>query len=170
MPDPTPVTPPSTDLRGPEPGGDPGQGGTGTDSPQEIARLAHDLRIACMRVSRRVRFETTSTIAPHQLSVIVRLAESSYSSGELASIERVSAPSMSRTVTALVELGMVERATDSDDARVVRLSLTPAGRRELDVHRARRDAWMTERLDGLTSEERQLLAGASHLLNRVFDQ
>ena len=170
MPDPTPVTHPSTDLRGPEPGGEPGQDGTGTDSPQEIARLAHVLRIACMRGSRRVRFETTSTIAPHQLSVIVRLAESSYSSGELASIERVSAPSMSRTVTALVELGMVERATDSDDGRVVRLSLTAAGRRELDVHRARRDAWMTERLDGLSSEERQLLAGASHLLNRVFDQ
>lgn len=170
MPDPSPATTPGADLRRPEPGGQPDQGGTGTDSPEEIARLAHDLRIACMRVSRRVRFETTSTIAPHQLSVIVRLAESSYSSGELASIERVSAPSMSRTVTALVELGLVERATDSDDGRVVRLSLTHAGRRELDVHRARRDAWMTERLDGLTSEERQLLAGASHLLNRVFDQ
>lgn len=135
-----------------------------------IARLAHDLRIACMRVSRRVRFETTSTIAPHQLSVIVRLARSSYSSGELATIERVSAPSMSRTVGALVELGLVERAADSDDGRVVRLSLTDAGRRELDLHRARRDAWMTEHLDGLTGEERELLARASELLNRVFDQ
>ncbi|WP_337189785.1 MarR family winged helix-turn-helix transcriptional regulator [Ornithinimicrobium cavernae] len=140
------------------------------DSPDGIARLAHDLRIACMRVSRRVRFETTSTIAPHQLSVIVRLAQSSYTSGELATIERVSAPSMSRTVGALVELGLVERATDSDDGRVVRLSLTAAGQRELDEHRARRDAWMTQRLAGLTDEERELLARASELLNRVFDQ
>lgn len=170
MPDLPSAALPSPDATGAEPGTDPAPEGLGSDTSAEIARLAHDLRIACMRVSRRVRFETTSTIAPHQLSVIVRLAESSYSSGELASIERVSAPSMSRTVTALVELGLVERATDSDDGRVVRLSITPAGRRELDVHRARRDAWMTERLDGLTSEERQLLARTSHLLNRVFDQ
>ena len=138
--------------------------------PDDIARLAHDLRIACMRVSRRVRFETTSTIAPHQLSVIVRLAQSSYTSGELASIERVSAPSMSRTVSALVELGMVERASDRGGGRVVRLSRTDKGRGELDAHRARRDAWMTQRLDGLTDEERALLAGASDLLNRVFDE
>lgn len=140
------------------------------DSPDSIARLAHDLRIACMRVSRRVRFETTSTIAPHQLSVIVRLAESSYTSGELAAIERVSAPSMSRTVGALVELGLVQRAADSDDGRVVRLSLTDAGRAELDAHRARRDAWMTKRLDGLAGEERALLAAAADLLSRVSDE
>ncbi len=140
------------------------------DAPDGIARLAHDLRIACMRVSRRIRFETTSGVAPHQLSVIVRLAESSRTSGELAAIERVSAPSMSRTVGALVDLGLVERATDSDDGRVVRLSLTAAGRQTLDEHRARRDAWMTERLDGLTTEERDLLVRASDLLNRVFDQ
>ncbi|WP_238146788.1 MarR family winged helix-turn-helix transcriptional regulator [Ornithinimicrobium murale] len=140
-------------------------------SPERIARLAHDLRIACMRVSRRVRFETTTGgVAPHQMSVIIRLAESSRTSGELAAIERVSAPSMSRTVGKLVELGLVERASDSEDGRVVRLSLTPAGQRQLDEHRARRDAWMTERLDGLTDEEQDLLARASELLNRVVDQ
>lgn len=142
-----------------------------SDSPEHIARLAHDLRIACMRVSRRVRFETTTgVIAPHQLSVIIRLAESSRTSGELAAIERVSAPSMSRTVGKLVDLGLVERAPDSDDGRVVRLSLTPAGRRQLEEHRARRDAWMTGLLDGLTKEERELLDRASQLLHRVVDQ
>lgn len=142
----------------------------GADTPERVARLAHDLRIACMRISRRVRFETTSTIAPHQLSVLARLAESSHSSGELAAIERVSAPSMSRTVGAMVELGLVQRDPDSADGRVVRLSLTDAGRQELDVHRARRDAWMTQRLDGLTGDERKLLTRASELLRRVVDQ
>lgn len=141
------------------------------NSPESIVRLAHELRIACMRVSRRVRFETTSDgVAPHQMSVIIRLAASSHTSGELAAIERVSAPSMSRTVGKLVDLGLVERAPDDDDGRVVRLSLTPAGQQQLDEHRARRDAWMTERLDGLTEQERELLARASELLNRVVDQ
>ena len=141
------------------------------NSPESIVRLAHELRIACMRVSRRVRFETTSDgVAPHQMSVIIRLAASSHTSGDLAAIERVSAPSMSRTVGKLVDLGLVERAPDDDDGRVVRLSLTPAGQQQLDEHRARRDAWMTERLDGLTEQERELLARASELLNRVVDQ
>ena len=40
-----------------------------------VAALAHDLRVACMRVSRRVRFETTTQLAPHQFSALVRLAE-----------------------------------------------------------------------------------------------
>ena len=137
----------------------------------EIARLAHDLRIACMRVSRRVRFETTTGgIAPHQLSVIIRLAGGSHTSGELAAIERVSAPSMSRTVGKLVELGYVERTPDTEDGRVARLSLTEAGQQQLDEHRARRDAWMTERLDRLTDEERDLLTQAAELLDRVVDQ
>lgn len=141
------------------------------NSPESIVRLAHDLRIACMRVSRRVRFETTTGgVAPHQMSVIIRLASSSQTSGELAAIERVSAPSMSRTVGKLVELGLVERASDDEDGRVVRLSLTAAGLQQLDEHRARRDAWMTERLDGLTEDERELLLRASELLNRVVDQ
>lgn len=140
-------------------------------SPESTVRLAHDLRIACMRVSRRVRFETTTgEVAPHQMSVIIRLAASSRTSGELAAIERVSAPSMSRTVGKLVDLGLVERAPDDEDGRVVRLSLTAAGQQQLDEHRARRDAWMTERLAGLTEQERELLAEASELLNKVVDQ
>lgn len=140
-------------------------------SPESTVRLAHDLRIACMRVSRRVRFETTTGgVAPHQMSVIIRLAASSRTSGELAAIERVSAPSMSRTVGKLVDLGLVERAPDDEDGRVVRLSLTAAGQQQLDEHRARRDAWMTERLAGLTEQERELLAEASELLNKVVDQ
>lgn len=123
-----------------------------------------------MRVSRRVRFEATSTLAPHQFSVLARLEESSYSSGELATIERVSAPSMSRTVGALVEAGLVQRDPDATDGRVVRLSLTPTGHEELRLNRAKRDAWMAHRLDGLTSKERALLARASELLNKVVDQ
>ena len=38
-------------------------------------RLTSDLRMACMRISRRVRFESTAPVAPHQFSVLVRLEE-----------------------------------------------------------------------------------------------
>ena len=65
--------------------------------PHGLAHLANDLRLACMRISRRVRFESTDAVAPHQFSVLSRLAEEPRTPRELAGIEKVSAPSMTRT-------------------------------------------------------------------------
>ena len=136
-----------------------------------LATLANDLRLACMRISRRVRFEsTTDLVAPHQFSVLVRLEETPRTPRELADIERVSAPSMTRTVAALVERGLVQRADDPTDRRQVILSLTPEGVVMLRDIRRRRDEWMATRLKGLSAEERAVLAKASEILLRVAGQ
>ena len=94
----------------------------------ERDRLTSDLRMACMRISRRVRFESTAPVAPHQFSVLARLEEQPRTPKELAAIEKVSAPSMTRTVAGLVEGGLVARADDPADGRQVILSLTAEGR------------------------------------------
>jgi len=135
-----------------------------------LATLANDLRLACMRISRRVRFESTDIVAPHQFSVMARLEETPRTPRELADIERVSAPSMSRTVAALVERGLVLRADDPTDGRQVILSLTPEGARTLKHIRRRRDEWMASRIKGLSTEEREVLARASEILLRVAGQ
>jgi len=132
-----------------------------------LATLANDLRLACMRISRRVRFESTDIVAPHQFSVMARLEETPRTPRELADIERVSAPSMSRTVAALVERGLVLRADDPTDGRQVIMSLTPEGARTLKHIRRRRDEWMASRIKGLSVEEREVLARASEILLRV---
>src|SRR6476659_2153270 len=95
-------------------------------TPAAVSRLAGELRLACMRISRRVRFESTDAVAPHQFSVLARLAEEPRTPRELAGIEKVSAPSMTRTVAGLVERGLVSRQDDPPDGRQVILSLTPA--------------------------------------------
>jgi len=123
-----------------------------------------------MRISRRVRFESTDIVAPHQFSVMARLEETPRTPRELADIERVSAPSMSRTVAALVERGLVLRADDPTDGRQVILSLTPEGARTLKHIRRRRDEWMASRIKGLSPEEREVLARASEILLRVAGQ
>ena len=130
-------------------------------------RLTSDLRIACMRIARRVRFESDSAVAPHQFSVLVRLDEGPRTPKELAAIEKVSAPSMSRTVTALVDLGLVARADDPTDGRQVILSLTPAGLATIKETRRKRHQWFATRLEALTDEERALLVEATALLERV---
>ncbi|HEX8971278.1 MarR family transcriptional regulator [Oryzihumus sp.] len=135
-----------------------------------LATLANDLRLACMRISRRVRFESTDIVAPHQFSVMARLQETPRTPRELSDIERVSPPSMSRTVAALVERGLVLRADDPTDGRQVILSLTPEGARTLKHIRRRRDEWMASRIKGLSAEEREVLARASEILLRVAGQ
>lgn len=134
---------------------------------RETAELAHDLRIACMRVARRVRFDADNTIAPHRFSVLVRLLSQPLTLGELAQIEQVSAPSMSKAVGQLVDQGYVERSADPDDGRVVRLSLTDHGRATVARERAHRDAWMTARLEGLAEADRDLLRRATDLLEEL---
>ena len=133
----------------------------------EKDQLTTDLRLACMRISRRVRFESTAEVAPHQYSVLIRLHEQPRTPRELADIERVSPPSMTRTVASLVELGLVDRADDPTDGRQVILSLTEAGRRTVRDTRRRRDQWLAVRLEKLSDDERRLLVEATALLGRV---
>ncbi|GGM96417.1 putative HTH-type transcriptional regulator MarR [Terrabacter tumescens] len=133
----------------------------------ELVSLSNDIRLACMRISRRVRFESDSELPPHQFSVLCRLEGIARTNSELADIERVSAPSMKRTTNMLVERGYVSRADDPTDGRQVILSLTPEGGKALRRIRRHRDEWMLERFETLTDEERELLQRAAAVLGKV---
>ena len=123
-----------------------------------------------MRISRRVRFESTQLVAPHQLSVMARLEDHALTPRELAAIECVSPPSMTRTVAALVERGLVARQDDPLDGRQVFLSLTAQGLLTLKETRRKRDAWMATRLKGISADEREVLIRASVILTRLASE
>jgi len=139
-------------------------------SPTTTPVLANDLRIACQRVSRRVRFESSAELPPHQVSALSNLRRGSLTPGELAEMERVSAPSMTKTVNCLVEKGLVTRVDHPDDRRCKVLTLTESGEATLDRIARARDNWMDDLLDGLTADERRLLRQATDLLNRVLER
>lgn len=136
----------------------------------ELSRLASDLRLACMRISRRVRYESDLLLPPHQFSVLSRLESGPKTNSELAEIERVSAPSMKRTTNVLVEAGYVARADDPTDGRQVILSLTPEGLKTLRGIRRHRDEWMLQRFEGLSEEEHALLASVRDVLLKVASE
>jgi len=123
-----------------------------------------------MRISRRVRFESTQDVAPHQFSVMARLEDNALTPRELAGIECVSPPSMTRTVAGLVERGLVTRTDDPLDGRQVFISLTAEGMSLLSETRRRRDAWMASRLKGMSADEREVLAKATAILTRVASE
>lgn len=132
--------------------------------------LANDLRIACQRVSRRVRFESSAELPPHQVSAMSNLRRGSLTPGELAEVEKISAPSMTKTVNCLVEKGLVSRDDHPDDGRCKVLNLTPEGTAALDRIARARDDWMVKQLRDLSKEERVLLRQATDLLNRVLER
>lgn len=135
-----------------------------------LAHLANDLRLACMRISRRVRFESTQDVAPHQFSVMARLEDNALTPRELAAMECVSPPSMTRTVAGLVELGLVTRTDDPLDGRQVFISLTAQGVSLLSETRRRRDAWMASRLKGISVDEREVLVKATAILTWIASE
>ena len=74
---------------------------------------------------------------------------------------------MTRTVACLSEGGYVVRRAHPTDGRQVLVSLTDRGRRTLITDRARRDAWLAQRLADLTPQERRTLRAAAPLLERL---
>jgi DNA-binding MarR family transcriptional regulator len=83
---------------------------------------------------------------------------------ELARDEQVSAPTMSRLVTALEEEGLVRRERDEDDARAQRLLATSKARRILERGRARREQVLEELFAPLAKADRTTIARAAAII------
>ena len=90
--------------------------------------------------------------------------------GSLSEHERVTPPSMNRTVNALVAAGLVTRNIADDDARKVKLELSDAGRAFITETKRRRDAWFTKRLATLTPEQRRMLDEVIPVLREIADR
>jgi DNA-binding MarR family transcriptional regulator len=87
--------------------------------------------------------------------------------GELATIERIAPPSMTRIAARLEEQGLLERRVDAADRRVARVAVSAAGEALLIETRTRRDAFLAARLQDFSPEERSILARAIPLLERL---
>jgi DNA-binding MarR family transcriptional regulator len=136
-------------------------------SPQTVA-LGSQLRLVVLRLSRRLRQEAVGEITPSQLSALTVVAKhGEVTLGELAAIERIAPPSMTRIAARLEEQGFVERRVDPTDRRVARLAPSDAGLELLSMIRTRRDAYLASRLREFTDEERRILEDAVPLLERL---
>src|ERR1700681_2095667 len=91
------------------------------------AEIASNLRIALMRMVRRLRRETDGE---HSVSVIAALgsvnSRGPLTLGELAEAEGVSRPSMTALATGLLDQDLIAKEPDPRDGRVVRVHITHA--------------------------------------------
>jgi DNA-binding MarR family transcriptional regulator len=134
------------------------------------AGLASELRLSVMRLRRRLANERhpDNPLSMGAMAVLGCLFRNGdLTVGELATQERVQPPSMTRTVNALESAGYVTRRAHETDGRQVVVSLSDPGRTTLLADRARRDAWLAQRLRYLDPEERETLRRAAPILERL---
>ena len=139
------------------------------DHDLDLIPIAREVRLAAQSLARHVKDHTT-TLAPHLFTVLAWLEDGPAPAGELAARERVTAPSMSKTVVELEDRGFVARTTDAKDARLKIVSLTPAGRRALLSGRKERDRYTAALLVNCTPDELAELLSGAQLLRKVMDQ
>jgi DNA-binding MarR family transcriptional regulator len=121
------------------------------------------------RLHRRLRQESLAGLSPAQASALGSVSHlGSPTLGELAAVEQVQPPTMTRIVASLTHAGMVTRVTDVTDRRSARVRITPAGKRSLERIRTLKNAFLTRRLAELSSDEQagaaELVALLEHLL------
>jgi DNA-binding MarR family transcriptional regulator len=134
----------------------------------DIDEVAARLRLAVARLGRQLRQQAGTGLSPSQHSVLASIdANTTLTLGELAAIEQVAPPTITRIVAKLADDELVERAADPVDRRVARVSVTAEGHRRMDLSRHRRNAWLAQRLDQLQPGDAERLVAALDVLEAL---
>jgi DNA-binding MarR family transcriptional regulator len=135
----------------------------------ELAARLHSATLHLLR--RLAREDSASGVSPARLSALsVLVFAAPMTIGRLATAEGVTAPTMTRLVAGMVEAGFVTREPDPDDRRVVRVTASDEGRRLLLAGRDRRVAAMQALLEPLGPPDRERLADATRLIERMIGE
>lgn len=137
--------------------------------PTSDTALASALRLAVMRLARRMRSERADTsLTLTQLAALATVERHGpLTPRELAAAERVQPPSMTRIAASLEAEGLLTRSDHPTDGRQVLLTISPAGVALLREDRRRREAWLAQRLRELEPEDREVLRRAAEVLDRL---
>jgi DNA-binding MarR family transcriptional regulator len=135
----------------------------------DVTQVAARLRNVTTRLRRRLRRERGGDLSPAETSAlasVVRLGPITL--GELAEVEQVRPPTMTRTATALEEAGLVARVT-GDDRRRAYLEPTAAGLQLLQRNDRRKNAYLARRLRELQPRELTIVDTATGILERLLE-
>jgi len=135
-----------------------------------VATDAQNLAASIARLNRRLRQERRSELTPTQLSVlsVVRKIGPATPSA-IAALERVQPPSITRTLTGLVDGGYALKSPDPHDGRQVQIKISALGETTLANERSRRDQWLARQLDELALEDRATLRQAAKIMRDLAD-
>jgi DNA-binding MarR family transcriptional regulator len=131
--------------------------------------LARTLREAITRLNRRVRqARPVGDLTFSQLSALTSLQlAGALTPRELADMERVQPPTMTKIVGKLEDRGLVARTPHPTDRRQVILAATEEGRAVYAQFERARNEWLARELSDLDADDRDTLARAAEILQKV---
>jgi DNA-binding MarR family transcriptional regulator len=131
--------------------------------------LARTLRESIQRLNRRVRqTRAVGDLTFSQLSALTSLQlAGALTPRELADVERVQPPTMTKIVGKLEERGLVVRTPHPTDGRQVILAPTELGRATYAQFEKVRNEWLAAQLAALSVDDREVLARAADILRQV---
>ena len=131
--------------------------------------VADALHSAAIHLLRGVRQEDArSGVGPARLSALsVLVFGGPMRLTDLARVEQVKPPTMTKIIAGLEASGFVRRRPDSEDARAVKLEATVRGTELLQQGRRRRVKRLARALEVLTSDDVDVLARAARIIDRV---
>jgi DNA-binding MarR family transcriptional regulator len=137
----------------------------------DTTELANRLRPVLLKLNRELRREIHSLgVTGGQVGLLVQIkTRPGIGMRELAAVERMSVPGMSKFIHKLEDAGLVQRAPVEGDQRRVGLSLTPAGHKVLRSVKSKRTAWLASRLRQLEPEQLEALDAALEPLAHLLD-
>lgn len=136
-----------------------------------LSERAVHLRSAIVRMARRLRQEAaaeTTGLTPTSVAALATIERHGpLTPSEIAEIERVKRPTITRTLACLEREGLIDRASDPADGRSALLSVNAAGRARLRRLRGRKNAYLAKRMRDLSAEEVETLERAAEILERM---
>ena len=137
----------------------------------EVKAVAQEIVKVIPQVMRTIGAErqfSGHAMLPAHLHLLIILANHPCNLSELAVRHAVSLPTMSNSISVLVERGWVNRVPSPDDRRQVLLELTPDGRVVLTEIKSRAEARVAEVLGKLSSDDLASLSAGLAVLEQAF--
>jgi len=137
-----------------------------TQNREAVADALHSASIHLLRGVRKE--DVRSGLGPARLSALsVLVFAGPMRLSDLARIEQVKPPTMTKVVAGLEARGLAKRRADADDARAVRMEATARGTKLLQEGRRRRVARLAEGLQALSADELDIVGRAASIIERI---
>jgi DNA-binding MarR family transcriptional regulator len=139
-----------------------------------LTDAAAQLRLGIVRTARRLRQEAAaeaSGLTPTSTAALATIERHGpLTPSELAELERVKRPTVTRTLGCLEREGLVERTPDPSDGRSFLVSVNAAGRERLRRLCGRKNAYLAKRMRDLPVEDVAALERAAEILEQMLEE
>jgi DNA-binding MarR family transcriptional regulator len=138
-----------------------------------LTDAAAQLRLGIVRTARRLRQEAAAEatgLTPTSTSALATIERHGpLTPSELAKLERVQRPTVTRTLGCLEREALIERTPDPADGRSSLVAVNAAGRERLRRLRGRKNAYLAKRMRDLPAADVETLERAAAILEGMLE-